>query len=50
MGGKPIGTDGVKKVEGHEVLNVEVQDLVSGHMDYRQHLHGLTLLAGLNHE
>ena len=50
LGGRPIGWGGVRKIEGHDVENIEVEDLVHGHMDYRRHLYGLTLLAGLNHE
>ena len=50
LGGKPIGWGGVRKVEGHDVENIEVESLVEGHMNYRKHLFGLTLLAGLNHE
>ena len=50
LGGKPIGWGGMKKVEGHELDNVEVGDLVEGHMQYRRHMFGLTSLAGLNHD
>ena len=49
LGSRPIGWGGVKKVEGHEVENVEVSELVSAHLKFRRNLYGLTLLTGLNH-
>ena len=49
-GGNPIGVKGVKKREGHEVENYEVDHIVKGHLKYRKHLQELILMTGLNHE
>ena len=50
IGGKPIGSEGIKKVKGHHVENIEVGNFVTSHMNYREHLYRLFLLAGINHK
>ena len=50
LGQHPIGSAGVKKVPGHDVENWEMDELVTGHLDFRSHLYGLCLMAGLKHD
>jgi hypothetical protein len=50
MGAQSIGAAGVKGIPGHEVENWELEELVNGHMDFRSHLRGLCLMAGMRHD
>jgi hypothetical protein len=35
LGNQSIGAGGLRRIEGHEVENVEVGELVKGHLNYR---------------
>jgi len=45
----PIGAGGLRSISGHELINLQMGKIISGHTEFRCFLRGLMRMIGLHH-